>query len=137
MTTQTPIKRKNESTAKQMIKYTFVGGSASVIDIGTLYFLTEKVNLHYTISAAISFTLGLITNYVMSIFWVFTKRSTNSKIIEFISFTLIGIAGLALNELIMVFFTEVLFLYYLASKIISSIVVYFWNFFVRKLLLFN
>jgi putative flippase GtrA len=128
---------KTENTLVQLIRYTFVGGFAFLVDFGTLYFLTEIFNLHYLISAAIAFILGLTTNYFLSIKWVFQTRSIKNRKIEFLLFSVIGLIGLGLNELILWIFTDLLLIHYLLSKIITAIFVYLWNFIGRKYLLFN
>ena len=121
----------------QLFRYTFVGGIAFIFDFVTLYVLTEYFNIYYLVSAAIAFLLGLTINYFLSVKWVFQKRSTKSKYVEFVVFSLIGIVGLALNEMIIWFFTESINIHYLQSKLISVILVYLWNFFIRKILLFS
>ncbi|MDQ1332184.1 MAG: hypothetical protein QG576_218 [Bacteroidota bacterium] len=128
---------KTDNTFIQLIRYTFVGGLAFIIDFGTLFILTEYLNIHYLISAGIAFILGLTINYLISTIWVFSKRSFKNQNLEFLLFAFIGIAGLGLNELFMWVFTDLLLIYYLVSKIITTIIVYFWNFFARKYLLFN
>jgi len=128
---------KSNKTSTQLIKYVFVGGCAYVVDFGTLFILTEYVKIHYLVSAAIAFSLGLITNYILSIIWVFSKRTLKNKKAEFILFAVIGIFGLGFNELFIWFFTEVTGFYYLISKVISTVFVFFWNFFARKKLLFS
>jgi len=102
----------------------------------TLFILTEYANFYYLVSAAIAFLIGLTTNYLLSILWVFENRSVSSKYIEFFLFFLVGLIGLALNELFIWSFTEIIGIYYLYSKILSTILVYLWNFSIRKLLLF-
>ena len=131
------IKGKTDNTFIQLIRYTFVGGLAFVIDFGTLFILTEYLNIHYLISAGIAFISGLIINYLISTKWVFSKRSYKNRNLEFLLFAFIGMAGLGLNELFMWIFTDLLLIYYLVSKIITTVIVYFWNFFARKFLLFN
>lgn len=131
------FREKTDNTLFQLIRYTFVGGFAFIVDFGTLFLLTEYLNLHYLVSAAIAFILGLVTNYFLSIGWVFTRHTVSDKRIEFIVFTLIGLAGLGLNELFLWLFTELAGMYYLISKILTAVLVYLWNFFVRKLILFN
>ncbi len=131
------FREKTDNTLFQLIRYTFVGGFAFIVDFGTLFLLTEYLNLHYLISAAIAFILGLVTNYFLSIGWVFTRHSVSDKRIEFIVFALIGLAGLGLNELFLWLFTDLAGMYYLISKILTAVLVYLWNFFVRKLILFN
>jgi len=131
------LKTKTNNTLIQLFRYTFVGGVAFIFDFGTLFILTEYFNVYYLISAAIAFLLGLTINYFLSIIWVFEKRTIKSKHIEFVIFALIGILGLILNEVFIWSFTEILNIHYLFSKIISTVFVYLWNFFIRKFLLFR
>ena len=131
------IKNKTNNTLIQLFRYTFVGGVAFIFDFGTLYILTEFFNIYYLVSAALAFLLGLTINYFLSVIWVFKERSIKSKYVEFVVFAFIGIIGLALNEFIMWFFTEIVNLHYLYSKLISTIIVYLWNFFIRKFILFS
>ncbi len=128
---------KSDKTSVQLLKYVFVGGMAYSVDFGSLFFFTEVAKIHYLLSAAIAFILGLVTNYSLSIFWVFSKRTLSDKRMEFMIFTIIGIVGLGLNEVIIWFFTEIADFHYLISKIISTVVVFFWNFFARKKTLFS
>ena len=128
---------KTDNTFIQLFRYTFVGGAAFIVDFSSLYILTDFAGFHYLHSAAIAFILGLIINYILSILWVFKSRAVNKKIIEFIIFAVIGIIGLGLNEVMIWFFTERLIIYYLYSKLISTAIVYFWNFLARKYILYN
>ncbi|PXF59226.1 MAG: GtrA family protein [Deltaproteobacteria bacterium] len=131
------IKNKTNNTFIQLFRYTFVGGFAFIFDFGLLFILTEYFNIYYLVSAAIAFLFGLIINYGLSIVLIFEKHSIKSKHIEFVIFALIGIIGLSLNEFFIWFFTEIINIYYLYSKLISTALVYFWNFFVRKYTLFR
>jgi putative flippase GtrA len=131
------IKDKTDNTLIQLFRYTFVGGIAFGVDFGLLFLLTEFAGIHYLVSAAISFSLGLATNYILSISWVFNTRNVSNRYHEFIIFGIIGIVGLGMNELIIWSCTEYLHFYYLVSKIVSTIMVYLWNFFARKKLLFH
>ena len=128
---------KSDKTSVQLFKYGFVGGIAYCVDFGSLIFLTEVVKIHYLISAAIAFILGLLTNYAISILWVFPKRTLANKRVEFLIFSIIGLVGLGLNEVIIWVFTEFIHYHYLISKILSTVVVFFWNFIARKKILFS
>lgn len=131
------IFNKSDKTSVQFFKYVFVGGIAYCVDFGSLFFLTEVVKIHYLLSAAIAFILGLLTNYALSILWVFPKRALANKRVEFFIFSIIGLVGLGLNEVIIWFFTEFVHFHYLISKILSTVVVFFWNFVARKKILFS
>ena len=128
---------KTNNTLLQLFRYTFVGGFAFLIDFSTLFALTEYLHIHYLVSAGIAFIIGLIINYFLSVKWVFNSRSINNKWLEFGIFTLIGLVGLSLNELFIWMLTDIFLIYYLLSKIITALIVYSWNFFARKFLLFN
>jgi putative flippase GtrA len=129
--------RKTDKTSLQIIRYFVVGGIAFFVDFITLFILTKYIGLYYLLSATISFLLGLIINYIISINWVFSKRTLRNVKHEFFIFTVIGIIGLFFNNIIIWFFTEFIKVFYLYSKIIAAIIVLLWNFFARKLILFS
>ena len=126
-----------DSTLIQLFRYLFVGGSAFVVDFGSLWLLAARVGLHYLVAAAVAFMLGLVTNYALSIHWVFSSRTLGNRWLEFAVFGLIGLVGLALNELIIWQCTESLGFHYLVSKVVATVTVLFWNFFARKYALFR
>ena len=121
----------------QLFRYGFVGGVAFVADYGTLFLLTHYAGVHYLLSAGIAFCIGLTVNYLLSISWVFNKNRSTKPWVEFMVFALIGIVGLGLNELIMYVATDLLHLHYMVSKLISTALVFCWNFFARKLIIFK
>lgn len=129
--------QKTDNTLLQLFRYGFVGGIAFVVDYGTLFLLTNYAGVPYLLSAAIAFILGLITNYLLSISWVFRRNESMKSWQEFLWFAIIGVVGLLFNEIIMYLGTDILQLHYMLSKLISTVIVFFWNFLARKYLLFN
>ena len=128
---------KSSNTIIQLIRYGFVGGAAFVLDISTLYFLADYCGIHYLVSAAIAFTVGLTTNYLLSIIWVFSSRNQADTKKEFAVFTLVGLFGLGLTELLLWLLTDLLAVHYLYSKLVATAIVFFSNFGLRKILLFR
>nr|MBQ9201381.1 GtrA family protein [Bacteroidales bacterium] len=128
---------RNKTLVVQLLRYSVVGGVAFLVDYGSLWLLTEAVGLHHLVSAAIAFILGLICNYVISTAWVFGESKVNNRLVEFTVFSIIGVVGLGFNELIIYFFTDVCGLHYMLSKIISTVIIFFWNFFARRFILFK
>lgn len=118
---------------RQIIKFGVVGGTAFIIDAGTLFVLTEFFGIHYLISGTISFTLSVIYNYILSIKWVFDAKEGNSKATELAVFVGLSVIGLGLNQLFMWFFVDILQIYYMLSKIVATAVVMVYNFITRKL----
>ena len=130
----TVLLQKSDNIYVQFFRYLFVGGTAAVVDVGSLYFLTSRFGLYYLVSAAIAFLLGIVTNYVLSIVWVFRSSGKMKK--EILLFVLIGVSGLILNETIMYGLVSILALFYLAAKLISTAVIMVWNFGLRKKFVF-
>jgi putative flippase GtrA len=126
-----------KSTLVQLFRYIWVGGLAFLVDYGSLYVLTEYLGVDYLVSAALAFILGLVVNYLLSTLWVFPESRLSNKMAEFTIFASIGLVGLLLNEVIMYLCCEVLDFHYMISKLCSTGVVFFWNFFGRKLILFT
>jgi len=131
------FKGKTANTLVQLFRYLWVGGISFIIDYTSLFIFTEYLHINYLISAAIAFILGLTTNYQLSTIWVFNNSRLNNKLSEFTIFSIIGIIGLGLNEIIIYVCSEFLNLYYMISKLISTAVVFFWNFLGRKYILFT
>jgi putative flippase GtrA len=117
-------------------RYLVVGGSAFVIDFSSLVFFTEIVGFHYLVSAPIAFIIALIFNYLLCVKWVFKYRVFINTRIESSIFCVIGLFGILITEGILTVFTPVVGDYKIV-KIISTAVVFFWNFFMRRYLLFK
>jgi len=119
----------------QFFRYFIVGGIAAVADIGSLYIFTEIFAIYYLISAALAFIIGVVINYILSKLWVFDRKRYSFGP-EFTLFFIIGIIGLGLNELVLYVFVEFFSLWYVSAKMISVVLVFCWNFFARKKILF-
>ena len=128
---------KPDGLVGQLFRYGIVGGVSFIVDYGSLWLLTEKAGLPYLWSAALSFTLGLICNYLLSTAWVFGESRIKNAWGEFLAFAIIGLIGLGLNELIMYGCTDGLGFHYMLSKIVSTGIVFFWNFLARRFLVFK
>ncbi len=126
-----------ENMGVQFFRYAVVGAVAFVVDFGLLYALTHYGGLYYLTSTTLAFLVGLGINYTFSILWVFSRRAISSRLVEFGIFALVGILGLGLNDLCMWFLTSVAGLYYLYSKLVTTAVVFVWNFIARKVSLFR
>lgn len=118
----------------QVIKFGIVGVVATLIDFGVLAFLKEVLDVHVQISSAISFSVSVIANYLLSMLFVFKSKEDN-KVKEFVGFVLLSIGGLLLDQLVMWLGTDVFTVYYLAVKVLATVVVAIYNFVTRKIFL--
>lgn len=132
-----------DNTLIQFFRYIFVGGGATIVDWGVSALLFYLVfGQKYAVAAnTISFVLGLLVNYLLSILWVFKTSKSDSRIKEFLGFAAIGVVGLLLTagitQLFSIWLSDITSAYQILGKITSTIVSFFWNFFARKYLLFS
>ncbi len=129
--------KKPKRTLVQLFRYFIVSGASLVIDFAVLALLKEVFAVHYLFAAAISYLVGLVFNYLVSVAWVFYARKVESRTVEFGVFALIGVAGMGINELTMWLFVDVFAIHYLVSRGISAGIGYAWKYVARKLVLFK
>jgi putative flippase GtrA len=122
----------NKETAYEAIKYLFVGGFCTIIDFLFLFLLTEVFKVNYVFSSAISFSIAVLINYFLCIFWIFKIRSVKNPKKEFIFYITISIVGLLLNTFLIWLLTEKFSIQFMISKILSTPIVLTWNFLGRK-----
>ncbi len=139
---------ETDNTFIQFFRYIFVGGFAFVVDYGVLALLVEVFSFNAKLAAIISFILGLAVNYILSTLWIFKNSKIENRLAEFAAFALIGVIGLGINELIIWVFDDIIaprkplsFIpedkYYLIGKLVSTAIVFVWNFAARKFIIFN
>ena len=125
------------SIADEGVRYFAASALALAIDFGSYSGLIRLAGVDYLVAAPVGFALGLTTVYALSVRWVFRQRRLKNARAEFTLFALLGLAGLALNQLIVFAGVELLALSYELAKLASAGAVFCFNFASRKLLLFT
>ncbi len=120
----------------QLLRSLVVSVIALIADFGLLVILKEKFGAHYLLAAALSFSLGVVVSYMLSVKWVFATRRLDSYHKEFIIFVIICTVGLALNLAIIALAVSWLEFDYRLAKAISAMLVFFWNFIAKKIILY-
>jgi putative flippase GtrA len=132
------LKGRSGDVRIQAFRYLVSGGTAFLVDAGLLALLTELFDREQLLLwTAVAFCAGLLITYLFSILWVFDNRSLKSRTAEAAIFVGIGVVGLGLTELFMWLFADKAGLHYLLSKIITTVLVFVWNFAAKKLILFR
>lgn len=124
-----------EKLLLQFTKFTGVGVFCFLIDFGSLFVLTHFFHVHYLVSAAIAFIISVIFNYYLSVKLVFTVNKKYPHSRNFIIFVILSAIGLGITELIMMLCVDHMHINYLIAKIISAVIVSFYNFITRKIFL--
>ena len=127
---------KNQNPVIQLIRYAITGSSTFLVDF-LLLFLLERAGLHYLPAAGLSFGVGIFCNFLLTRFFAFRQVGGSfGPVGEVLVFLAISLSGLGLTILFMYLFTSKLHLYFMLSKLCSSVLVFFWNFLGRKFILY-
>ena len=111
----------------RFIRFGIVGCSGMLVDFGVTWLCKEKLRWNKYLSNSLGFVLAATNNYVWNRLWTFQSES-QAVAREYISFVVIAVIGLGLNNLIIYLLHERLHLHFYLSKLIAIGCVTLWNF---------
>lgn len=136
--------------AERFLKFAVVGTIGFIVDFGLLFLLKEWVGIKVTVFAnTISFCAAVISNFILNRYWTYPDSRSKRIRFQLPQFTLVSVIGLALNNTIVhlleIPFDTLLndsFLHltnrgYIPAKIVATVVVLFWNFFINRYWTYN
>jgi putative flippase GtrA len=145
--------------AERFTKFLLVGTLGFVIDFGTLTFLVEVVGLPAIVASqtplselaglvianTIAFSLAVLSNFTWNRYWTYPESRAKRKRVQLPQFAVVSILGLLINNAILALTTPLFEQLiagiaivpdtidgYVPGKILATIVVLFWNFFVNR-----
>lgn len=121
----------------KLLRYGLSSGLALAVDAGLLFLLVEYTGLHYLTAAAIGFSCGCLVIWLLSVAVVFDNHSDRMASGNLALFLLIGVLGLALNHLVLYVGVDLLGFALMLAKAMSAIIVFWFNFFLRGVLVFR
>lgn len=134
---------------KQLFSYVCVGGTAAVAEWVMFGILLDRkipfadTVITYELATALAFMVSTAVNYIMGRILTFrgNDKYKGKKLREIGLIYLVSIIGLGMNILLMKVFVELLGfrsrLLQIGAKILTTGIVFFWNFFVRRLLIYR
>jgi putative flippase GtrA len=125
-----------KTVVQEVIRYSAVSACALIIDITVLFILVHYLSWWYVAGATMSFLVGLLFGYVLSITLVFKYRRLQDPRVEFASFVGIGLVGVAINAAVMTLGVTILGVHYLIAKCGAAGFTFVWNFVARRQFLF-
>lgn len=120
----------------KFLKFCLVGFSGMIIDFGTTWLLKEKRKINKYIANSAGFILAATSNYIFNRFWTFQSENTE-VVAEYVSFVLISLIGLGINNLVLYLLTDRMSFNFYLSKLFAIVVVTFWNFSMNCMITFR
>ena len=133
----------NPKEAERFVKFLIVGTIGFVVDFGTLTLLKELTPLSTGVANTISFSAAVVSNFTLNRYWTYPDSRSKSIFSQLGQFTLVNVIGLIINTTILLILEKVFdsllvnfpmiqIRGYIPAKMIATVVVLFWNFFVNR-----
>ena len=119
---------------KQLFLYLIVGGIATVVEWGFFWLFDNW--LHYSVATSLAFALSTFANWLAGRLIMFksTEQNISREIFQIYA---TSILGLLFNLIIMWIAIDCLGIPNMISKITATAIVFFWNFFIRKFVIYK
>jgi dolichol-phosphate mannosyltransferase len=113
----------------RILKFSVVGVSGVLVNMGMLYILTEYFDILYFISSFLAIELSIISNFILNDIWTWGDRQKKKFLHRIIQYHIsVGLTAIFANWLILLLLTEVFGVYYLISNLVGISVGMFSNY---------
>ena len=130
-----PVDRSAFRLFVDLVAYGLVSVAALACDYGLLLLLVHA-GMYYLAASTISFSMGMVLAYALSVRFVFRTRRGASRRAEVLGFFAVGLLGLLLTQAMLYLFVSRLGFEVALAKVPTTGVVFLFNFFGRRGLVF-
>jgi putative flippase GtrA len=120
----------------QIVRYFFVGGAAAVVDIGLFSLFASYLGWPWIPVSIATFILATLTNYFLSIKFVFESGARHKKHVEVFGVFIVSGLALLVNQIVLYMAIEIFEWHLILSKILATGIVFFWNYYGRSKFVF-
>ncbi len=127
---------------QRFLKFAVVGVCGTFVDFAVLTLLVKVFGVPLIAANTISYSAGVVNNFVLNRFWTFTESRSKPLVTQFLQFVVINIIALVLSDLIVGAVEGALHPTlggnaYLAAKLLATVIVFFWNYFANRFWTYN
>jgi putative flippase GtrA len=121
---------------RELLGYGAASAIALAVDTGVLAGLVELAGWHYVSASVVGFVCGSLVAYTLSVRFVFQQRRLPKRSLELTWFLVLGVAGIAVNTLVLSVAIGMAGLGLLTAKFCAAGCTFATNFALRRNLLF-
>ena len=128
---------------KQFLSYFSVGGVSALVEWTLFALLLYLLDMSYPVATTLAFIVSTTTNWYLGRTFTFkdSEAYKGKSVKEYLLVFLVSAIGLGFNILLMYFFVDVLGMdtkmLQIAAKVMSTGIVFIWNFLSRKFLIYK
>lgn len=128
---------------KQFLSYFSVGGVSALVEWTLFALLLYLLDMSYPVATTLAFIMSTTTNWYLGRTFTFkdSEAYKGKSVKEYLLVFLVSAIGLGFNILLMYFFVDVLGMntktMQTSAKVISTGIVFMWNFLSRKFLIYK
>jgi len=113
----------------RLITFGVVGLTGVMVNVGTIYYLTEFLGLWYMFSACIGVELSILTNFLLNDNITFGKLASRFHPLQRLAlYHLVCAGGIFISLVTMYALTDLLDVWYIWASLIGIVLAFLWNF---------
>lgn len=120
---------------RNLILYGVIGSFTAFLDFIVYTMLTSGLEVYYLIANCISVVIGITTSFILNRYYNFKVK--DKPLIRFFSFFAVGVLGMILSNFILYVSVEEYGFSKIVSKLLSIIIVVFFQFLLNKFVTFR
>lgn len=120
-----------------LISYFFVGLLATLVEWIFFYLFDNVIGFHYQAATVLAIVISTFANWFFGRLITFRNAEKGNVILEIAKIYLVSIVGLLINMLLMWIFVEKAGVKEMYSKMITTCIVFAYNFLIRKLVVYR
>jgi putative flippase GtrA len=122
----------NNSLVWKACRYIISGGTAAVVNLGTLYVLTRFFSVWYLAASVVAFVLSLIVSFTLQRTWTFRVYGNRAIMQHSSLYLLAALFNLALNTFILFLLVQYGHAGYIFAQFIAGVIVAFESYFLYR-----
>ena len=126
----------NGADVVNFAKYTFVGIMGLIWDMILLYVFVEFLKIPVLLASGMSFFVSIVHNFFWHKYWTFHDNSAHFER-QFLSFFIICIFNMAITLACMYLFVDIAHIWYMFSKVLTSIIVLAFSYTANRIFTFK
>ena len=124
---------------RTLLAYLFSGGSAALVSLSILYFLTDILGWWYLASTVVAFCVAFMVSFLLQKYWTFRDTSKDDGHRQKMLYLFVALANLVLNTGLMYFFVDIVHIWgeHMIAQILTSAILAIESFFVYRAFIFR